>query len=674
MAVAAYIFLALFITYFVFRAFNQAIYMNTYAANGTFQLFNPLRRMLDGQIVGVDFPFFHGIGVPFLHYPIFELFGRNLFAAELSKWLVSPVMFLSSAFIFCYAYFKNLKITGIATALVIIISVFCIELVYPSNSLQGIRSTFPVLVAAALLWNSRRTTSIFGLKIQNSELIASILLAIAFVCGTEQGLAAIVAFTVVKIFILIKNRHRIKKQLLSLGLLLGITGITTLLLLTILSQGNPLAPLHYALIDIPTDQGWYFGASPNDYLRWDNILPQFFNPISMTYFHCTLAAVILFIYLGVRRNALSSVQKAAFGFAILYGLVVFAVATIGYYNPQGQTLPLFRILILLAVVLFVQFMFSNVLWKSKENHIIRKLAIVATIGLSSLIMIFSIIQHYKDIDRMRLKDIVLTAHRATQSDDYYSSNPDWKERIDSFRPYIKEGAKIWPLYAGVYESELSKTLGMSSGGEDYIIHALGKERRTAYEKEFIEKKPELVTTIRPTYFVYDEWLMNSHWRIYEQLLSNYEIIAKNDAHYLWKIREAQAPKNETKKATLQDSSFTLPRNETDAPQVYSITINYETDPGVPITALNRIPRYMMYIQNNGYQRYPVTLPPNETTWSFPVVVPPNSDGITLTWGAQGILPSASLNISSATFRSIEVQSENRELLEDNFRLIHGIRE
>jgi len=37
-----------------------------------------------GQIAGQDFQFFHGLGVPFLHYPLFALLGKTFYSAELS--------------------------------------------------------------------------------------------------------------------------------------------------------------------------------------------------------------------------------------------------------------------------------------------------------------------------------------------------------------------------------------------------------------------------------------------------------------------------------------------------------------------------------------------------------------------------------------------------------------
>ena len=77
-------------------------YFNIFPIDGAFQLFNPLRRLADGQTAGIDFPFFHGLGTLLIHYPIFAAAGGNLHASELSREIISPVLFILSATILAY--------------------------------------------------------------------------------------------------------------------------------------------------------------------------------------------------------------------------------------------------------------------------------------------------------------------------------------------------------------------------------------------------------------------------------------------------------------------------------------------------------------------------------------------------------------------------------------------
>src|ERR1051325_873677 len=63
------------------------------AMDGPFQLYNPLRRIETGLRPGIDFQVFHGLGIPYLHYPFYRLFGRGLEGSELARQLVSAVAF-----------------------------------------------------------------------------------------------------------------------------------------------------------------------------------------------------------------------------------------------------------------------------------------------------------------------------------------------------------------------------------------------------------------------------------------------------------------------------------------------------------------------------------------------------------------------------------------------------
>src|ERR1041384_2997814 len=55
------------------------------ALDGPYQLFNALRRLAAGQTPGVDFQYFHGLGLVYIHYPLFAWFGRDILASEISR-------------------------------------------------------------------------------------------------------------------------------------------------------------------------------------------------------------------------------------------------------------------------------------------------------------------------------------------------------------------------------------------------------------------------------------------------------------------------------------------------------------------------------------------------------------------------------------------------------------
>src|SRR5437868_6467201 len=56
---------------------------------------------------------------------------------------------------------------------------------------------------------------------------------------------------------------RIQSHRAALGAFVGAATVALCLSFTALSGGAPLAPLKFAYLTIPHNQGWYFGAPPN---------------------------------------------------------------------------------------------------------------------------------------------------------------------------------------------------------------------------------------------------------------------------------------------------------------------------------------------------------------------------------------------------------------------------
>src|SRR3954468_9790016 len=111
-------------------------------ADGPFQMFNPLRRIAAGQRGGVDFQYFHGLGVPYLHYPIFAAAGRDLFASELARQLVGVGQLVGGFLVlFAGATRRLLPTLGLtAAALVLADQLLGSGMTYPGHSQAGVRS------------------------------------------------------------------------------------------------------------------------------------------------------------------------------------------------------------------------------------------------------------------------------------------------------------------------------------------------------------------------------------------------------------------------------------------------------------------------------------------------------------------------------------------------------
>lgn len=658
------IYLFLTTCYFVIAALSNALNMDTYAANGTFQLYNPLRRLLEGQVIGKDFPFFHGVGVPLLHYPAFYAFGHNVFAADAVKWLVSPLVFLLTSYTFFWTFFRKISHSIIATAILTILALVCIDVVWPGNSLVGIRTTLPVLVAAFMLWRPKVTLRLKGHTFSLYQPIVFILLALAVAMGTEQGLAAIIAYMLVEVIRAIRSPIAIKRWwwrivLKGVGVLAA-----TYVVLSILTLGHATEALHYALIDVPKDQGWYFGAPPNGYLAWDTLWYIFDTPVRIYMWPIIALGTAVWI-IGHRTTIVSSRESYVFSFLAAYGVIVFFASALGYWAPNAQLIPLTRafgvILIAMCVRVLLQYLSRQ---RSRKNKLHRYLPstlygiLLITLGWYTLLA-------YKHVQPFPVIPILKEAKNARHAPDGTYASLFWKQRIQAFAPYIPEGATVWSTYTGLYDS-MRGQLNTSTGGEDYIIHALGPERRQHYSDDFMKQQPDYAITLRPVHFPYEEWLWVRHWDFYSHLFENYTVVTDNGSHILWKRNEDVKPVDHAKTNSLQridKTTYRLSVEKADYVRLYEATVHYEITKPIPMS--DKFSRYILSIDTPSIQRLDISLPGYEKQWTFPLIIKPGQTTLNLSAHTHGLIYGEGLTVQEIRYREINVSHDNTYPFYDN---------
>src|ERR1041384_3235218 len=74
-------------------ALESALHFVGPAIDGPFQLYNALRRIWVGQTGGVDFQFFHGLAIPYLHFIPFRLLGGTFIASQMARELMSVLAY-----------------------------------------------------------------------------------------------------------------------------------------------------------------------------------------------------------------------------------------------------------------------------------------------------------------------------------------------------------------------------------------------------------------------------------------------------------------------------------------------------------------------------------------------------------------------------------------------------
>lgn len=662
---AASVFLIAFLVNVVVTAIAVAVNFDGYAANGALQIYNPLRRIAQGELPGRDFPFFHGVGVPMIHYPLFELFGGNIFASEMSRYLISPLLFLLTSAVFFFAYFKDARRVVIATGLYTAFSLAFNDIVTPGNSIVGVRSALPIVVAALLLWKPRHSWTLGPLRFDLRLSFAMLGLGLAVSFGTEQAIAAILAYFVVRALVLWRHATWLQRigQLAVEALI--VTG-WALLALTLFTGGHAFSALKYALFEIPQDQGWYFGVPPNQFLTLANIV-ALAGATPVPFIVITCVATVGTLLVARRLGLVNAHQARTFLYLAVYGVLA-CVSFLGYFWPPTQMAPLGRAAGIILIALLLDLLSSDTVWAAARNRAHQLGGIVRdTLALTLVVLVAAFamgtLGQVLGVRYQPVPALVAKAIQAPHEDDYFSSSASWRERLDTFGPLIPEGSTVWSTYTSLYESNRG-ILNPVADGEDYIIHALGAERREAYVAQFTRDRPEFVITMKPSYFIYEEWLWGGNTEFYKQLVGNYELAGENTAHYLWRLTVDEPQADEAwMTAPVTDNGFTLGRSDASETSLYEVRLTYDASANLPL--VGNIPRYLVTGVGSGLV-YPVSLPPGSRTYSFLVPMIEGQDQASLSAQAAGIIPTASVEITKAEYRALVVPSGNYGPFINNF--------
>lgn len=281
-----------------------------------------------------------------------------------------------------------------------------------------------------------------------------------------------------------------------------------------------------------------------------------------------------------------------------------------------------------------------------------------------IIIAFNVIEVARQVKLMPVRHILSETKKAYKSTQYEYLSIGWKDALAVFSKEIPYGASIWSTYASVYDDYYG-TQNASRGGEDYIIHALGPARRWQYVQDFMRSKPDYVITLKPTYFLYEEWLWGRHWSFYKEILSKYTLVKENGSHFLWKRNDVLAvdsTDNLNQKALKNSNNeYVIDSESKEGYQVYDVTIKYKIKNKFPL--ISKLSRHLLSLENTKAQTYDISLPPYESTWRFPVVAA--GGPVKLKPKVEGILSGSDLEVVEISYRPVRIQQSNQYLFYNN---------
>ncbi|MGD0772781.1 MAG: hypothetical protein ABSC05_08165 [Candidatus Solibacter sp.] len=645
---------------YLVQALKLSLWFDGYPDNGPFQIFNPLRRIAAGQVGGRDFIFFHGIGVPYLHYPLFALFGgETLIASELSRQLTSFALFVLSLAAFVRITMTRAPHRWIGAA----VAVMFIETLFPGgaapgHSLLSARSTMPIFAFAALQVPIRERLK---------AILVGLCVALGFVCGTEHGVALALALVLVSAVTVVQSlfgparNHQPASRNIGFAILaLATAAIVSALLLFLLCgvDGSGKA-LHYNLVELPANQFWFFGGPSLPYLgAWRELILNRHVVLCFlpTYFALAAFAWILLkswncsLLLGRDWQALALLMLV---YGVFTGIPLLAILSKHYVFPLARILALTGLLV-----------FANAGMPRMPRIWARRPGWPIAVGLSFLgvCMVAAV--------ALAFQSAVLTAglvHHLRSASPAYSRFLDrhWDtfmadatRLIDSKRR--RSTVSLWSVNTALLESHY----GVFPPAEDYIIHAVGTRRWRHYLATFQQTEPEFVQTMTQDY-AFQEGQQDEMWEFFEALLDNYAPLKIVGHGLFWQRTDEpwRQPAKEFRSLEMDrdSSSAALPVVSDPGPdRIGVVRVHYRiSNRSAFLPLLGRTPRYLVAIEGSP-RHLTISVSPDESEFQFPVQLQFGKP-VRLRFRTDSLLPGVTFQPYQVQFKVLQWQPSQRAI-------------
>jgi hypothetical protein len=633
---------------------ESALHFRGPPIDGPFQLYNALRRISVGQRPGGEFQFFHGIGIPYLHYPLFWVLGANFRASEITRELLSSLLYPASVIFFVKFFVRDWTRTMAWSALVMAASIGLrmTSVLVAINSLLGIRSLLPVLMPVFLCLPIR---TVYRRAVVALALGGSLLL------GTEQGLAIIFALCVVTVLMIIGSVRR-REYAIDAAWMVG--GGVAFFMLALLVAGGSIPAMRsiaaYNLKLVPMDQYWYFGAPPNHFAASWGQLPSIFASLWRIPIVAAIGIVVAIDALRrawKARGATNEAREFAFAVMAVYGVISLASLLGIWVNAYIQ--PLLRVILLLMAIRLDRASIAAEPERSSAKAGIGRTGVLtaaAAIAWMVIVVPSSVVGLWQTLPHM-LVDHIIGGEGMTYSGIWPETIPQSQRILDAHRHPDGKPPTVWSTYAGLLEARN----GMFHPSFDYIIHVLGPENRRHYVEEFERLKPDLVQTVSPQFTQYETWIEADSWDFYASLLRHYRVAGTTGWSTFWEpIRDTSAAPRLVWSGDVPTGAthFEIPalNGERGTLSLMQIELDYEIhNPLGKLPVVGATPRYLVSARN-AVQRNPISLDPWVTTGRYPLLVPSNTS-IALQWGVYGLLPGASVNIKRVRLLQIGVRPD-----------------
>ncbi len=511
--------------------------------NGDFQNYNPVRRLLAGQIPFRDFTVYLGAGelysVSAILLVIGNSFGRSMFATNFLTWFFFEVLILAVCTVVLgrvrwawgltmvlSAYFFAV-VSGIPVPLAAQAGSLLSYAARNGNSARMMRSAaLPIavlLIAAGLhRWNTRGRPG--GRQLLRPDVLVPLVAGALVPWSNDMGAALYIAIALGYGLFLLRLYHRdFRRVLLKTVQFIGISILGLGAAVLLVSWGHPLAWLLQTR-GISSYQAWYYGTAPDGKLYYlSQLQPDLWFGL------CLVLAVAFAVGIFCCRSPRSAVLAAG-GFALTLGMalwnLLYCILSSNIEGPLGGGQALMAAMIPALVVRGI-LMGAEHLPAHSVKIWVGRIVSVACAGVAGLVMIGGV------WGELSTRQAEREAAGLTYVEALGGWTGDQAEKLATEQS-IQAGRTVWSTYASALEAMTGQ---FQPSGTDYIIHVMGDRQRLAYLQQFQAGGFDLVETPSPKVSSSERWSRNANWWFYRELYRYWQPVGTTFAcggmHLFW---------------------------------------------------------------------------------------------------------------------------------------------
>ncbi len=529
------------------------------ATNGTFQNYNFIRRLLNGQTPVVDFTVYLGFGHLYLTGALTALLGGSFAASVLAYNYLSSLYVIAMCYILCGLFFKRNWVYPFVLSLFLrFVPFFRIggfelsmeDILTGGNSGRGIRGLILPIAVLMYLGITALTDRSAKCTEHNKPYIhvavISLIAGAAVPFSNDYGIMVWFCSWLMVFAVMLIHFRSFKKLLCCIPIMLVGNVASMFVTATICSHGHPLLWIENNFLTAGY-QSWYYNPPEQKvFYLWQ-------LDLSMPFILAFIAFIPCVVMMILKRDDKKEFHK----YTLLTFILLSCLGAVTEYRLFGgggtRNLVAIRCVMVCLIYVMLVYLARMLLLRvkdqisSKSVQTAKKLLLPLVAVVTALSVVFGVTQLFRERTGVYVE--ALGGKLDMRAEDLQYS-------ID-----LTKGGRVFSTYASALEVATGQ---YQPTGTDYILHCLSDESRDEYMQTFREGDFEYVLTIHEGYNVWGRWARNANWFFHREVYENYHKIGSNTYADHW------APGSDEQSVYTGDISIELVK---ESEHTYILTVN-----------------------------------------------------------------------------------------------------